>query len=112
MNTRTAPKPTWITLYSLGLIGMAALFFTPSLHVAPMMHTIIMLLIVAALYGAIGMWIQANSYALEVEEYEQITTQYTIHYDVMHQSDAQDAVDTVEAAETELTETHEHTEAA
>jgi len=112
MNTRTAPKPTWITLYSLGAIGMAALFFTPSLHVAPMMHTIIMLLVVAALYGAVGMWIQANSYALEVEEYEEIKAQYTIHYDVMGKGETQETIEAVEETETQAPEIHEHTEAA
>jgi hypothetical protein len=75
-------KPTWGTLYGIGMIGIGSLFCVPLLHVAALAQTLMFLLIVAALYGAIGMWISANSTALENEDVSRMNAKFKIHWDV------------------------------
>ncbi len=80
MNTHA--KPTWITLASIGVIGLAAMATVPLLRVAPFMRTIMLLLIAAALFGAIGLWISSNNEALEAEDVGSLEAKVFIQWDV------------------------------
>lgn len=62
------PKPTWITLYSITAMGVAALFMIPMLRPTPLMETALYVLVVSGLFGVMGLWIIANARALEAED--------------------------------------------
>lgn len=65
---KTSVKPTWVTLYSICMIGVGLMFYVPLLHMASAFQTMALLLLAVAMFILIGLWIVANSAAIEAEE--------------------------------------------
>ena len=64
----TTPKPTWMTLFSLSAIFVAAFFLiVPLVRSEPVVGAIFILLIAVGLFDVIALWIMANREALERE---------------------------------------------
>jgi hypothetical protein len=83
----TYQKPTWITLYIIGMIGGGAAFCVPLLHMPPVMNTIMYLLIIFTLFGVIGMWVSATSGVFEADEMADMKIKFKIHWDVARQTE-------------------------
>jgi hypothetical protein len=72
MRAQRNRKPRWIMLNLIVLGAMGALVLEHSLRLTPTGHKIILLLIIAAIYGLMGLWVKSNATALEdldAEEY-------------------------------------------
>ena|ERR1700753_1556115 len=65
MNTHS--KPTWMTLFSLCAMCVAAFFFVVPLLPFPIEKAMISLIIAVALFDVVALWIMANRDALERE---------------------------------------------
>jgi hypothetical protein len=72
MRSRKKLKPRWRVLNVITLATIGGLALEHSLHLTPTGHKIILLLIIAVIYGLIGLWVKSNATALEdldAEEY-------------------------------------------
>ena len=72
MRTQRNRKPRWTMLNLIVLGAVGGLVLEHNLHLTPTGHKIILLLIIAAIYGLMGLWVKSNATALEdldAEEY-------------------------------------------
>jgi hypothetical protein len=72
MRAQRNRKPRWIVLNLIVLGAMGALVLEHNLHLTPTDHKIILLLIIATIYGLMALWVKSNATALEdldAEEY-------------------------------------------
>jgi hypothetical protein len=72
MRAQRNRKPRWIMLNLIMVATIGGLALEHSLHLTPTGHKIILFLIIAAIYGLMGLWVKSNAAALEdldVEEY-------------------------------------------
>lgn len=65
MNTQ--PKPTWLTLFSLSAVCVAAFFLIVPLLSHPIAEAVVSLIIAIALFDVVALWTMANKDALERE---------------------------------------------
>jgi hypothetical protein len=72
MRSKRNRRPRWSVLNLIMLATIGGLALEPFLHLTPTGHKIILLLIIAVIYGLMGVWVKSNATALEdldAEEY-------------------------------------------
>jgi hypothetical protein len=75
MRAQRNRKPRWIMLNLIVLGAVGGLVLEHNLHLTPTGHKIILLLIIAAIYGLMGLWVKSNATALEDLDAEEYRTQ-------------------------------------
>jgi hypothetical protein len=82
MRSKRNRGPRWNTLNLIILLALGGLVLEHRLHLTPTGHTIVLILIVAILYGLTGLWVTSNAMALEdldAEEYRQRSSDSAVY---------------------------------
>jgi hypothetical protein len=72
MRSKRNRRPRWSVLNLIMLATIGGLALEPFLHLTPTGHKITLFLIIAAIYGLMGLWVKSNATAVEdldAEEY-------------------------------------------
>jgi hypothetical protein len=72
MRSKRDRRPRWNMLNLIVLAAVGGLALEHSLHLTPTGHKITLFLIIAVIYGLMGLWVKSNATALEnldAEEY-------------------------------------------
>lgn len=65
MCPKRSHRPRWSTLNLILLLAAGGMVLEHGLHLAPTGHKLILFLIVAVVYGLMGLWVKANTAALQ-----------------------------------------------
>jgi hypothetical protein len=58
-------RPRWLLLYLIVPLGVGGLVLEHHLHLTQNGHKVVLLLIIVAVYGLMGMWVRSNATALQ-----------------------------------------------
>jgi len=65
MYSKQNHTPRWTMLNLIVLVAIGGLALEHNLHLTPVGHKITLFLLVAVLYGLMGLWVKSNATALE-----------------------------------------------
>jgi hypothetical protein len=75
MRSKRNRRPRWTMLNLIVLVAGGGLALEHSLHLTPSGHKIILFLIIAVVYGLMGLWVKSNATALKDLDAEEYRTQ-------------------------------------